>query len=116
MRFTAVFLTALILGISFNFVGEAEARKKHRHGAKYCQGDHLHYGSSNSFKYRKHAMRDAIRSWAGFTIFEYGEAWGHWRLSINKSVNCSKSDGLWKCSIQSTPCRRAKRGERAKYL
>lgn len=60
-------------------------------------------------------MRDAIESWAGFTVFEYGEEWGNWRYSVNKKVSCGREDGAWSCSIQSTPCRKAKRGEKGKY-
>ena len=115
MRFTALFLSLMTVGVSFSFVSDAEARKKVRHGAKYCQGTHLHYGSSNSFKTRRLAMRDAVASWAGFTIFEYGEEWGRWRLSINKKVKCGRESGLWRCNIESTPCRKARRGERGKY-
>lgn len=115
MRKYARALPALLLIFSFALATSAEARKKVRRGAVYCQGDHLHYGSSNSFKSRRQAMRDAIESWAGFTVFEYGSEWGHWRLSRNKKVNCGKSGGLWKCSIQSTPCRKARRGEKGKY-
>ncbi len=106
MRRLALIIPALILGLSFTAPSTAEARK-----AKYCQGDHLHYGTSDSFKSKKQAFRDAIASWAGFTVFEYGEAWGHWRLSINKAVNCKNNGGLWKCSIQSTPCRKATKAD-----
>lgn len=85
------------------------------YAAKLCQGDHLHYGSSGSFKRKRDAMRDAIQSWAGFTIFEYGKEWGHWRHSVNKTVNCKKdSYKLWSCSIQSTPCALVKRKRRRK--
>ena len=74
----------------------------------YCQGDHLHYGTSTGHRTRRHAMRAAIENWAGFTIFEYGENFGDWRISKNKRVNCSqnKFSKRWNCSIQSTPCRR----------
>ncbi len=114
MRVFAILFPVLFVAFSFITVSDAEARKKAR-GALYCQGDHLHYGSSGYFKTRKQAMRDAIESWAGFTVFEYGAAWGHWRLSINKKVDCKKGSEGWKCSIESTPCRKAKRGEKGKY-
>ena len=115
---TALMIVSSVLVMSFvlGMVAPAEAKRKQvRRGAVYCQGDHLHYGSSNSFKSRRLAMRDAIESWRGFTVFEYGSQWGHWRLSRNKSVKCGRENGLWRCNIQSTPCRKALRGERGKY-
>lgn len=115
---TALMIVSSVLVMSFvlGVIAPAEAKRKHvRRGAVYCQGDHLHYGSSGSFKTRKLAMRDAIESWAGFTVFEYGSEWGYWRLSINKKVNCGRENGLWRCNIQSTPCRKARRGEKGKY-
>ena len=108
MRKIRLLIPAIVVGLSFGTVNTASA-------ARYCQGDHLHYGSSGSFKTRRLAMRDAIESWASFTVFEYGSEWGHWRLSINKSVKCGREAGMWRCNIQSTPCRRAKRGEKGKY-
>lgn len=103
-----IIIPAMLLCLSMGAATSASA-------AKYCQGDHLHYGSSDGFKSKRQAMRDAIESWASFTVFEYGSEWGNWRLSINKAVKCGRSDGLWRCNIQSTPCRRAKRGEKGKY-
>lgn len=108
MRNLRIILPALFASLSFAIATPASA-------AKYCQGDHLHYGSSDSFKTKRQAMGDAIESWASFTVFEYGSEWGDWRLSINKAVNCGRDAGMWKCSIQSTPCRRAKRGEKGKF-
>lgn len=115
MRVFAIFFPVFFVALTFLTISDAEARKKTVRGALYCQGDHLHYGSSGIFRKKRHAMRDAIESWAGFTVFEYGAEWGHWRLSINKKVDCKKGADGWSCSIQSTPCRKAKRGEKGKY-
>ena len=115
---TALMIVSSVLVMSFVFgmITPADAKRKHvRRGAVYCQGDHLHFGSSDSFKSRRLAMRDAIASWRSFTVFEYGSQWGHWRLSRNKKVNCGREGGLWRCSIESTPCRKALRGEKGKY-
>ncbi len=115
MRKFARAIPALIILLSFSFAVDAVAKKKVRRGTLFCQGDHLHYGSSNSFKSRRAAMRDAIENWAGFTVFEYGPEWGHWRYSINKQVKCGREARLWVCKIQSTPCRKARRGKNGKY-
>jgi len=117
MRIVAMIVPALMVITIFSFVTDAEARKRKnvRGGALYCQGDHLHYGSSKGYPRKREALKAAIKDWAGFTVFEYGAEWGHWRRSIHKSVDCNKNSGLWSCYIKSTPCRKAKRGERAKY-
>ena len=113
MRIIALIIPALIVSFSLIAASTADAKKRKytRKGTVFCQGDHLHYGSSDSFKTKRLAMRDAIASWRGFTVFEYGEEWGNWRISRNKAVKCGRKDRLWSCSIQSTPCRRARRGE-----
>lgn len=117
MRPFAMSFFLLLISVCLVNVSVAEAGKRGRKGGKalYCQGDHLHYGTSDSFKSKKQAFKDAVVSWAGFTVFEYGSEWGNWRLSVNKKVSCKNSGGAWQCSIQSTPCRRAKRGERGKF-
>lgn len=117
MRPFAMTFFLLLISVCLVNVSGAEAAKKGRYvgKAKYCQGDHLHHGTSDGFKSKRRAFKDAIASWAGFTVFEYGSQWGNWRLSINKQVSCKNSANLWKCSIQSTPCRKAQRGERAKF-
>lgn len=114
MRIFAILFPVLFIAVTFLTISDAEAGRKGRM-ALYCQGDHLHYGSSNVFRSKRQAFKDAIESWASFTVFEYGSEWGHWRLSKNKKVNCKKGSEGWKCSIESTPCRRAKRGEKGKY-
>lgn len=114
MRIFATIIPALIVAISFSVISTAHAGKSVRRGAVYCQGDHLHYGTGDAFASKKQAFKDAVSSWAGFTMFEYGNEWGNWNNSINRAVDCKKSGGLWKCSIQSTPCRKATRQDRYK--
>lgn len=111
MRLITIIIPAMVIAMSIAGATIANAKKR----AVYCQGDHLHYGSSDSFKSKRQAFHDAVESWAGFTGFEYGSEWAHWQLSRNRSVKCGKSNGLWRCEIQSTPCRRAKRGEKRRF-
>ena len=103
------FLSIMLVGVFVLYAGlfstaPAEA-KRYRF---YCQGDHLHYGSSSGHRSRKMALRAAISDWAGFTIFEYGERFGNWRIAKNKRVVCNrdKFNKTWQCSIEATPCRR----------
>lgn len=114
MRKTSTFLIPALIGAVFLVAAtDADAaRKKKWRKVLFCQGDHLHYGASESFKSKRSAMRDAIESWRSFTVFEYGSEWGNWRISVNKSVKCTRSNKLWQCNIQSTPCRKRRRGEK----
>ena len=97
-------ITTIVLGIGAVLSAPVEA-KRYR---LMCQGDHLHFGSSTGFPSRAKAMRAAVRDWAGFTAFEYGNHFAHWKLSKNKRANCTKSGRSWNCSISSTPCRRSR--------
>ncbi len=103
-RLTAVVLALLFAAVSF---APAEA-------AKECKPGHWHYGGSNgAFKSKKAAMRDAIRSWASFTNFEYGSAWAFFKLAANKGSKCEKEVGnRWRCSVEGRPCKRVRRGKR----
>ena len=83
----------------------ADAAKRKR-GGKVCMTDHFHYGSSSGERNKKLARREAISSWAGFTAFEYGNAWASFRLARSKSVRCSRSDSGWGCNVEAVPCRR----------
>lgn len=75
------------------------------HARKYCQGDnHLHYGNGTGAK-KKIARRNALASWAGFTAFEYGNAYAYWRHARFKKTRCSRSGGGWSCQVSANPCR-----------
>ncbi len=104
-RLAAIVLTTIIAGAVFSSAAEA---------AKECKPGHWHYGASNgAFKGKKVAMRDAIRSWASFTDFEYGSAWAFFRLAADKSSKCEKEVGnRWRCSVEGRPCKRVRGGKR----
>lgn len=76
-----------------------------REAGKTCMSDHWHYGSSNGMSSRKAAEVDAIKSWSGFTDFEYGSAWARWSKAAAKKMSCSQSGGSWGCQIEARPCR-----------
>lgn len=79
-----------------------------RVGSKICMRDHFHDGSSNGKPTRKAAEVEAIRVWQDFTGWEYGRAWGNFRLAESKGVKCSgaNSDRSWSCQVTARPCRR----------
>jgi hypothetical protein len=76
-----------------------------REGGRTCMTDHFHSGSSAGQASKKLAEASAVRDWAGFTAFEYGDAWGRWTLAASKSLKCSKSGSSWSCNAEARPCR-----------
>lgn len=76
-----------------------------REGGKICLADHFHYGSSYGLPSKKAAEVAAINDWAGFTAFEYGTSWGHFRKAASKKVNCTQSASGWGCSLEARPCK-----------
>jgi len=77
---------------------------KIRVGGRTCFDGHSHSGSGAG-PTRRAAEEAAIRSWADFTITEYGTDWGHYGKTINKSMRCSQSAAGWSCDLEATPCR-----------
>jgi hypothetical protein len=73
-------------------------------GRKTCMLDHFHYGSGNG-PTRAQAERVAIRSWADFTAWEYGETWGRYTIAVSKKMTCSPGSGGWSCAVEARPCR-----------
>jgi hypothetical protein len=71
---------------------------------KTCMLDHFHYGSGNG-PTRAQAARAAIRSWAEFTAWEYGDPWGRYFMAASKKVTCALGSSGWSCSVEARPCR-----------
>lgn len=69
--------------------------------------DHFHHGSSKGQKSRKLAEDEAIRSWASFTAFEYGETWANFKIAGSKQMNCGPEGGAWGCTTSARPCKAA---------
>ena len=77
----------------------AEAKRR------YCMDGHFHYGSSSGQSSKKKAQAEAIASWAGFTAFEYGNAYASFKQGLSRRVSCSKDAGGWGCNVEAIPCR-----------
>ena len=73
-------------------------------GGKTCLVDHYHDGSGTGSS-RASAQAAAIRSWAEFTTWEYGNSWGRYGLAVGKSMNCSGGGGSWSCNTSARACR-----------
>jgi len=78
-----------------------------RLGSRICMVDHFHNGSSNGQPSRKQAEAEAIRVWVDFTVWEYGDPWGSWRLAETKRVNCGQTGGAWACTLEARACKPA---------
>src|SRR5262245_4607331 len=73
-------------------------------GSKTCMLDHFHDGSGNG-PTRAQAERATIRSWADYTAWEYGDAWGRYSVAVSKQMTCSQRSGVWSCAVKARPCR-----------
>ena len=76
-----------------------------RVGGKLCLTDHSHAGSSSGLATEKAAKAEAIRSWAGFTAWEYGTDWANINKAIRRSMSCSRSSSGWGCNLDANPCK-----------
>jgi len=77
-----------------------------RKGNKICMATHFHDGESGPQPSRKIAEMRAIQSWQGFTAWEYGGAWGSFRMAESRQVSCTGGGNSWSCSVTGRPCRR----------
>jgi hypothetical protein len=78
-----------------------------RVGSKVCMKDHFHDGNSANMPTRKAAETEAMKLWQDFTAWEYGRAWGSFRMAESKSMKCSGTykDRSWTCQVTARPCR-----------
>jgi len=87
--------------------GLAAMHDQRRERGRICFVDHYHYGSSAGQPSKRAAIVMAVKSWAGFTDFEYGSLWAHWGRAASKKVKCGQTGigGPWSCDISARPCR-----------
>lgn len=76
-------------------------RKEH---GRLCMADHWHSGSGEG-RSKAAARKAAIRSWAGFTNFEYGSAWARFSRAASKTTRYTKAENGWSASVDARPCR-----------
>jgi len=81
----------------------SHALRKER--GRLCMADHYHSGSGEG-RTKGSARKAAIRSWAGFTNFEYGTAWARYSLAASKSTRYTKAAFGWTAYVDARPCRR----------
>jgi hypothetical protein len=92
---------------SYRWMRETGIAKIHpwvKIGGKTCMLDHFHDGGGNG-PTRAQAERAAIRSWAAFTAWEYGDRWGRYSVAVSRSMTCSQRSGSWSCAVKARPCR-----------
>lgn len=105
--FRRIMFPGLLVGLSGIFLvttifaTPADAARR-----RVCMTDHFHYGSSSGQRSKKIARTEAIANWAGFTAFEYGDAWANFRLARSKGITCRQQEGGWGCNVEAVPCRR----------
>jgi hypothetical protein len=84
--------------------GMAEIHAWVKVGRKTCMLDHFHDGSGTGST-RAQAERAAVRSWAEFTAWEYGDPWGRYSIASSKKMTCSRESPTWRCAVEARPCR-----------
>lgn len=84
--------------------GLAYSHDLRRERGRLCMSDHWHTGSGEG-KSKAAARAAAIRSWAGFTNFEYGSAWARFSVAGSPTTRYTKSPGGWSAYIEARPCR-----------
>jgi len=104
-KFTAC-LTVLLITFISSLAGPGPASAR---TMRLCMDGHWHFGSGNSAKSKRAALKAAVASWAGFVAFEYGTAYASFRRGADKGRKCLKENGTWFCSVQARPCRLVKR-------
>ena len=76
---------------------------------KVCRvliGTHNHYGLSGLQSTKAAAKAAAVKRWSGFTVWEYGKAWGKISLAQRKSFSCRKARrGGWRCRFVAQACK-----------
>ena len=98
------------MGLASAGLAQQTLHDERRVGKLSCMVDHYHFGSSKGQTSKKAAEADAVGSWSDFVDFEYGSAYGSWKASVGKSVDCAKDgSGLWGCTLSSRPCRRLRK-------
>ncbi len=80
-------------------------------GRRVCMSDHFHDGAGSA-KTRKAAEAAAQRSWIDFTAFEYGSAWGSYKIAASKSLDCTEAGSRWSCVINARPCKVYQKGSK----
>jgi len=86
--------------------GLAASHDLRMEGNRICFSDHYHYGSSMGGKTKRAAEIEAIKSWAGFVAFEYGNDWANFAKSGSKSMKCNAPyQGSWSCDLSARPCK-----------
>ncbi len=84
----------------------ASLHEQRREGNRVCMVDHFHNGSSAGQPSRKAAEVAAMRSWAEFTAWEYGDHWGNPAMAGSKSMRCGNDGKSWSCDFDARACRR----------
>ena len=75
-----------------------------REGGRTCMSEHTHEGTGSG-NTKNNAMKAAIRAWAGFTSWEYGNRWGSYNRAASKTASCYKTGSGYSCTVQARPCK-----------
>ncbi len=101
----AVGCIIFVLPSRANDTGLSALHTKVRIGNRLCYTSHLHHGSGTGTSKRA-AIRQAIKTWSSFTVWEYGSDWGRFSRAAGKSADCTVSGSRgWRCNVKARACR-----------
>jgi hypothetical protein len=84
--------------------GLAASHKMRKEGGRTCFADHFHTGNGAGAT-KEAAKAAAIKSWAEFVDFEYGNTWAHFGRASSVSVRYTKETKGWSADVDARPCR-----------
>lgn len=100
-----LFVSAMVSPVVADDTGLAYAHTLRKEQGKMCMADHWHSGSGDG-RSKAAAQKAAVRSWAGFTNFEYGTVWARYSLAASKKTRYVKAADGWTAYVDARPCRR----------
>ena len=84
--------------------GMAASHATRNEGGRTCFADHFHSGNGAGAT-KEAAKAAAIKSWASFVDFEYGNTWAHFGRAASVAVKYTKEAKGWSADLDARPCR-----------
>lgn len=109
MRVLNSIAMALLAGAAWCNAAEADgglagSHKWRKEGGRTCFADHFHSGTGAGAT-KEAAKAAAMKSWASFVDFEYGNTWAHFGRAASVAVKYTKEAKGWSADLDARPCR-----------
>jgi hypothetical protein len=104
LALAGVIMLANVTAVFADDTGLAYSHTLRKERGKLCMADHWHSGSGEG-RSKAAARTAAIRSWVGFTNFEYGTVWARFSRAASQTTRYTKAASGWSASVEARPCR-----------